>query len=465
MRLALLIVLAFSLPRLVQGVVVPLMDDEAYYWLWATQPALSYYDHPPMVAWSIAAGRALLGDTLLAVRLPFVLALAGAALLAAAMAGDLARARGPQAVAGAQWRAALLASAGWLVLPVFATPDAVALLFWGLTLWAVLRVAQGGGAAFAAVAGVAMGLGILSKFTDLFLGVGVVVWLALSVEGRRIARGASVWVALLFVAATLAPFLAWNAVNDWVGFEKQFGRIVPGQFDWQNPLIYLASAALALGPFALIWAARGQRLAGPGRALLLITLVPLPLYLFAHSFQHDAPASWLGPLVFPLAVLGALAPVAARGFVAASLGWAALGWAALGIVLMPGTPLIRADNQPNTARGWAAVVAEVRLRSDGVAWIATTDYALVGRLAWEMPDLPVWGINEPVRYLFRGDLPADLCDAPALLVEYAALPTLAPRFAEAGAPALIERRSGDAVLSSLRATPVRGLTGAPCPAD
>src|SRR5687767_9089189 len=57
---------------------MPLSEDEAYYRLWALAPALSYLDHPPMVGWMIAAGRALLGDDPLGIRLGAVLtALAG----------------------------------------------------------------------------------------------------------------------------------------------------------------------------------------------------------------------------------------------------------------------------------------------------------------------------------------------------------------------------------------------------
>ena len=31
-----------------------LSDTEAYYYVWSRFPALSYYDHPPMVAWLAA---------------------------------------------------------------------------------------------------------------------------------------------------------------------------------------------------------------------------------------------------------------------------------------------------------------------------------------------------------------------------------------------------------------------------
>src|SRR5207249_9824652 len=46
-----------------------LLPEEAYYWTYAKHPALGYFDHPPMVAWIIAAGTWLLGDTERGVRL------------------------------------------------------------------------------------------------------------------------------------------------------------------------------------------------------------------------------------------------------------------------------------------------------------------------------------------------------------------------------------------------------------
>ena len=47
---------------------IGLSNDEAYYRLWSLHPALSYFDHPPLVAWIIAAGRSLVGDTPLGIR-------------------------------------------------------------------------------------------------------------------------------------------------------------------------------------------------------------------------------------------------------------------------------------------------------------------------------------------------------------------------------------------------------------
>ncbi|MDK7374383.1 glycosyltransferase family 39 protein [Weeksella virosa] len=39
-----------------QATFTPLVDDEAYYWVWSKHLAFGYYDHPPMIAWMIRLG-------------------------------------------------------------------------------------------------------------------------------------------------------------------------------------------------------------------------------------------------------------------------------------------------------------------------------------------------------------------------------------------------------------------------
>src|SRR5262245_17986979 len=52
---------------------IELLPEEAYYWSYAQHLALSYLDHPPLVAWLIAGSTALLGQNEWAVRLPALL--------------------------------------------------------------------------------------------------------------------------------------------------------------------------------------------------------------------------------------------------------------------------------------------------------------------------------------------------------------------------------------------------------
>ncbi len=100
---------------------LPPAFDEAYYWTWSSAPAWSYFDHPPMIAWAIAASRAVFGDGLLALR---ALSLTCVAIVACATVGA-ARALSPSREVT---YLALLTLAGSMMFVIGylpATPDVV----------------------------------------------------------------------------------------------------------------------------------------------------------------------------------------------------------------------------------------------------------------------------------------------------------------------------------------------------
>src|SRR5258708_23045128 len=95
-REALLIPLAGTLVRLFFGMLLSPFPDETYYWDWSRHLAFGYYDHPPVIAWLIAAGNWLAGlfganASPLAIRLFPVIAGGGARLFASLAAYPLGR--------------------------------------------------------------------------------------------------------------------------------------------------------------------------------------------------------------------------------------------------------------------------------------------------------------------------------------------------------------------------------------
>ena len=56
--------LIYILINLIQSFLMPLINDEAYYWVWSRQMDWGYFDHPPMVALWIKAGFALFQNEL-----------------------------------------------------------------------------------------------------------------------------------------------------------------------------------------------------------------------------------------------------------------------------------------------------------------------------------------------------------------------------------------------------------------
>src|SRR6185503_4153212 len=69
--------------------VTPPLPEEAYHWDFAAHLDWSYYDHPGMIAWSIALGRAVFGDVPFAIRFVPLLFAAGTAAVLAELAGRL----------------------------------------------------------------------------------------------------------------------------------------------------------------------------------------------------------------------------------------------------------------------------------------------------------------------------------------------------------------------------------------
>ncbi|RME16471.1 MAG: hypothetical protein D6797_04435, partial [Bdellovibrio sp.] len=66
-------ILLFSLLiKFVLALFLPLFPDEAYYWVWSHHLQLSYFDHPPFIAWLLTLGHPL-ENILQAVRWPAVI--------------------------------------------------------------------------------------------------------------------------------------------------------------------------------------------------------------------------------------------------------------------------------------------------------------------------------------------------------------------------------------------------------
>ncbi len=70
-----LLIAALTAMRMIYAGVMELRTDEAYYWTWSKESALSFLDHPPGIAWMIRFGTAIFGDTSLGVRFGGIVAM------------------------------------------------------------------------------------------------------------------------------------------------------------------------------------------------------------------------------------------------------------------------------------------------------------------------------------------------------------------------------------------------------
>jgi len=426
-RTLLLFVAAITLVRLILAAVIPLTEDEAYYRLWASSLQFGYYDHPPMIAWWIRAGMTLVGDRPLGVRLLPALSSGLTSLLVF----DLTQRLGASAKVGE--RAAIWFNATFLIGAggILAIPDAASTPFWVLTLWALVRTEQAAAARWWLAAGAFAGLAAISKYSALFLGPGVLLWLALRPRGLRQLLTPWPWLAGLIAAAIFATNVEWNATHHWAAFAKQFGRVAPGRLAPQFLLELIAGQILLLNPVIAWFAGRGlwdwRKRVGGDLTIIVATSVPFAAYLVLHSLHDRVQAHWPAPLYPGLAICAALAaestPV--KGFqaalkrIAAPLG---LGLSALVMLhlALPITDLKTVHDPSDEVRDWPvfATSVEAARAADHAAWVGTVSYGVAGQLA-NQPAIkaPVAELVERDRYPpGEGSWRADLTQ-PGLVVD------------------------------------------------
>ncbi|MBA5779028.1 glycosyltransferase family 39 protein [Stappia sp. F7233] len=424
------IVLALTLVRLWVGSQAGLAEDEAYYRLWGLSPAFGYLDHPPMVGWWIALGQTFLGDTALAVRITGILAAALGSLVLWRTA-DILFGRTVAGWSVLLFNATVLIGVGSLI----ATPDAPSVFFWGLGLWAVAELIRSQNPYWWLAVGLFAGLGLVSKYSVLFFGAGLVLWLLFMAKGRRWLTAWQLWVGGALAVLVFLPVLLWNAGHEWASFAKQFGRAVPEGFTLKYLAEFVGALAGLLNPLVALLAVAGfvqlvgQMRQGDEKAgLIVLGVLPFIAYLVFHSFHARVQGNWPAPLFPAFAMMAGVA--AANLPKALPRFWRGVRQAAvpLGIVVsllvmlhaaMPFTGAFARRDPTHQTRGWEEIAAGVeRIAADqGAAWVASNNYAPASQLAFALRGrLPVEQLNERIRYVMQAPLDEDIVAKPALFI-------------------------------------------------
>jgi hypothetical protein len=281
---------------------LPVFSQEAYYWTYAQHPDLSYYDHPPMVAWMIWLGTSVFGDGALGIRLGTWLCGIGTSWLGLLLLRHL-----DIGVAGQRlWVMLCIGVPALAVLRVLANPDPPLVFFMTLSLYAIYRARSGSGSWWL-LAGVAAGAALLSKYTAAFLLVSGVLLLVFDRTYRNQLRRPWIYLGVVIAGAVFSPVVLWNLGNDFESFRFQtegrfahadmqvrwLAQLVGGQFGLLNPLVAV------LVPATVLWMLRRWR-SDHGALLLLAFALPLPLYMVTQSLWIQVKVNWLTPSYVPL---------------------------------------------------------------------------------------------------------------------------------------------------------------------
>ena len=273
-----------------------LLVEEAYYWNYAEHLDFGYLDHPPMVALLIKASMLIFGLHEWSVHLPAMICWGGTAFFVFKLTELIARGAGRYSV--------MLFS----ILPFFflqsvvITPDPAVMVCWSAALYYLYRVLVLDETQCWYVTGVWLGLGLLSKYTIVLLGLPIFAYLCIVPAARVWFTRKEPYLAVLIAALLFTPVIYWNATHEWASFVFQsVSRFnSPSSFSLHKFIGLLVFVLTPVGIWELWQLFRKSELSASKlviktqQFLQLFTLLPLAFFAF-YGLTHTVKFDWIGP--------------------------------------------------------------------------------------------------------------------------------------------------------------------------
>ncbi|TXI18271.1 MAG: glycosyltransferase [Nitrosomonas sp.] len=285
--------------RLVYFGLAQLIPDEAYYWQYAQHMALSFYDHPPMVAWLIWMGTGILGHNEFGVRIGAIVC----SLIAMGYLYALAHNLYDKSTA---MRTVMLVA----IFPftfasgLLMTPDAPLVAAWAALLYYMERMLIAEQRTAWLGVGIAFGLGMLSKYTLGLLGIAALAFVIIDPVARRWLLRPHPYLAALLALLFFSPVIIWNYENDWASFAFQSNRVLADEYRFSVHYL-IAHIIILLTPVGFLAAANAlcattktrNHSIERRRHLFVQIFTGIPLLIFFIISTFDTPRfHWTGPI-------------------------------------------------------------------------------------------------------------------------------------------------------------------------
>ena len=426
------VILGFSIFRTFLALILPLTPQEAYYWSWSRDLALSYFDHPPLASYSIWFTTLFFGQTIFGIKFAAVLWYLGMNMLWAIMVQEMfGNAR--------QTFWTLLALNASIVFQLYGfviTPDTPLLFAWTACIFALWKLIQTDHEKWWYVAGFAMGLAWLGKYSGIMLVPSVLLFTLISKRQRKWLFTPHPYLGVLMAVVVFSPVLIWNAQHDWISFAFQGSNRASGMGQWRLKFVgeLFGSQFFILSPylFVVVFASLNRYgrklLTGLEDKILLLLNSGLitSVFFIAVSFRSLVKMNWLAPAYWSLIILGIHYLFQdpnrfnrMRVGIFSSIIFLAIG---ISVVAIPDVPL----GEGNTWSGWKQAAQEVDALKDSLEregdtpFIFSTNYKASSLLKFYLPGQPRTYaqdiIGKPALQFDLWDNPEELIGQTGLLV-------------------------------------------------
>lgn len=276
------------------------IDDEAYYTMYARHLAWGYIDHGPVIAGVIRPFVTFLGEN------PFGIRIVGTILITV-LALVLYRFGKTRFSPETGFALSLLVTINFMthLNSIVITPDTPLAFFMILAIMTYYKAFFEHPRHFW-LAGVLLGLAMLSKISAAFPAFGIVLFPIVSKEHRVFLKEPLLYLSLLIAFVIFLPFVIWNFQHDFAFFRYQGSHVAGARGDIHDLLELWAGLALVSGPiffyYGIIRPFRivfRRQVAGEALMLFfgLITVVPA-VYFFAQSTMSRLELTWPAPAFY-----------------------------------------------------------------------------------------------------------------------------------------------------------------------
>lgn len=291
----LLILLTLWRAWFVWGYDWPLYVDEAQYWYWAQSLAWGYYSKPPVIALLIAATTTVCGDSEACVRSASLVLYPLTTSLIFLIAQRLFNAR-----------TALVSALIFVTMPAVGLSSTlistdVALFFcWALALYAFVRALDSHQWRDWLLLGLALGLGLLSKYTMGVFFVSALLYVLWSGRWSYV-WSIQAWSAVLLAFVLFLPNLWWNYQHGFPTFQHtaEISQLEHAGLRWGALAAFLAGQLGMFGllffPLLALWLHPKTWQPAQQTRLLISFTLPFLVIISLQALLGGANANWAAP--------------------------------------------------------------------------------------------------------------------------------------------------------------------------
>lgn len=190
--------------------------DSYYYWLWSKHLQLSYFDGPPMIAYTIRLATTVFGNSVFAINLVGIVVALLTTWVVANITNLILGHNRYGFLIGLMWFTDYAITTHRIIN--FVTYDGLENLFSLLAIMFTIRYIQLRKNYDLYFIGLNAGLALLSKYSAIIFIIAIISYFIYSKELRTVFKQIHVYLAMLITTIVSAPILIWNYQNKWISF-------------------------------------------------------------------------------------------------------------------------------------------------------------------------------------------------------------------------------------------------------